>query len=279
MEHILIYLCVVIVIIYCIYVGIVYMNNIMLFLPEDISRKEYDNFCLENYDHYIPYEFLSNDKECKLVGGLYNSYRTPSWNDKIYLYSHGNTSWIGNILDGNLIKLLSRYGSIFVYDYRGFGCNDGVPSDIGLENDAIGAWKFVTSKVNPLNIIVVGHSLGCGVSCRLLAYLAKNNFKSLPEHLILNAPFSSVRDMAMHVLPSLAWLSLYEFDNMANAKHFDDKIEICVLHSKDDEVIPYYFAEKLANFINCIFIEIYGNHSDQKYSNEAFEYIHKISNK
>lgn len=277
MEKSLTYVIVFSVILYCIYIGIVHVNNTLLFLPEDITREEYNEFCLSRSGHYIPYEFLSKDKQHKLVGGLYNAYRTPSWDDQIYLYSHGNASWLGNIIDGDLIKLLSTHGSVFVYDYRGYGCNDGYPSDIGLENDAIGAWEFVAQKVNPINIIVVGHSLGSGVSCRLLANIAKNNPDSLPQHLILNAPFSSIKDMAKHTLPSLAWLSIYEFDNITNSKNFDDKVNICVLHSKDDEVIPYSQSEKLGNSINCKFIEIHGKHSDQTYSMEALEYIHKIS--
>jgi predicted alpha/beta hydrolase family esterase len=220
---------------------------------------------------------MSADKQYKLVGGLYNSHRTPSWDDKIYLYSHGNASWLGNILDGELIKLLSTHGSVFVYDYRGYGCNDGYPTDIGLENDALGAWNFITKRVNPANIIVVGHSLGSGVSCRLLANLTKNKPDSLPRHLILNAPFSSIKDMARHTVPPLAWLSIYEFDNLNNAKLFDNKVKICVFHSKLDEVIPYSQSEKLADHLNCNFIEIHGKHGDQHFSREALEYVHKIS--
>lgn len=277
MEKSLTYVIVFSVILYCIYVGIVHVNNTMLFLPEDITREEYDEFCLSKSGHYIPYEFVSHDNQHKLVGGLYNTYRTPSWNDQIFLYSHGNASWLGNIVESTVIKLLSTHGSVFVYDYRGYGCNDGYPSDIGLESDALGAWNFVTKNINPANLIIVGHSLGSGVSCRLLANIAKNNPDNLPQHLILNAPFSSIKDMAKHTLPSLAWLSMYEFDNLNNAQTFHDKVKICILHSRNDEVIPYSFAEKLSKSINCKFIEIYGKHSDQTYSDEALAYVHKIS--
>lgn len=277
MEKVLTYIIVFSVILYCIYVGIVHVNNTLLFLPEDITRKEYDDLCLLKSGHYIPYEFLSDDKQHKLTGGLYNAYRTPSWNDKIFFYSHGNGSWIGNIIETKLVKLLSKYGSVLIYDYRGYGCNDGYPSDIGLENDALGVWNYVTKKVNVANVIMVGHSLGTGVSCRLLANITKNNPDNLPEHLILNAPFTTIKDMAKHIVPSIAWLSMYEFDNINNAKLFDDKVKICIFHSRTDEIVPYYLAEKLSNKIKCKFIEIYGKHGDQIYSREAFEYIHKIS--
>lgn len=277
MNTLFTYIIVFFAIICLLYIVVIYVNNTMLFLPEDISIEEYQKFCINNANRYIPYEFMSNDKQHKLVGGLYNSYHTPSWDDQIFLFSHGNASWIGTIVKTNIIKFLSKYGSIFVYDYRGYGCNEGEPSDVGLENDALGAWKFVTNRVNKSKLIIVGHSLGCGVSCRMLANIAKNKPTDLPDNLILNAPFKSVKDMALHLLPSLAWLSVYEFDNVENGLLFNDKVNICILHSKSDDVIPYSQAKILANLLKCTFFEITGGHSDQYYPKELSEYIQKIS--
>lgn len=260
------------------YCGIVCVNRFLLFSPTKVTQDEYNEFCLSKKGKYIPYVFTSDDNLCQLHCGLYNAYKIPSLTDKIYFYSHGNSGWIGNIVDGNLIKLLSQNGSVFIYDYRGYGANHGVPTDIGLENDAIGAWNFLTMKLQvPIsNIVVVGHSLGAGVSCRLLAHL-KKNYKKLPSHLILNAPFSSIKDMAHHTFQNLAWLSIYEFDNLTNAKTFDNEISICILHSKSDETIPYQQSRKLASHIKCNFIEIHGKHNDQHYSTHALKYIEELN--
>jgi fermentation-respiration switch protein FrsA (DUF1100 family) len=81
-----------------------------------------------------------------LYGGLTNSLRKPSWDDIIFLYSHGNGGWIGNPINYGTIKSLSKYGSIFVYDYRGFGLSEGTPSEDGLYTDITTAWNFLINK-------------------------------------------------------------------------------------------------------------------------------------
>lgn len=278
MEKIITYSIVFLVIFYCVYLGIVHINNSMIFLPEDIGPNDYDNFCDEHKDNYIPYKFWSDDGKHKLAGGLYNFNKKPSWDDQIFFYSHGNHGWIGSVIKNNkLLELLSTHGSIFVYDYRGYGCNEGHPTDVGLESDALGAWNFIANFTNQKSTIVVGHSLGCGVSCRMLTKLLEIDPEGLPRYLLLSSPFSSVKDMAYHRLPKLAWLTVYEFDNYHNLQKLDKYLDICIVHSKEDDVIPFLQAKKLQNVVDCVFFESYGKHNDHHYGEDVLEYVHKIS--
>jgi predicted alpha/beta hydrolase family esterase len=275
MEKYITYFVIFLVVIYCAYYIVVHINSFMLFIPVEVTKQDYVTFCEKHKDNFAPCSFLAEDGT-KLEGGLYNCKKIPEWSDQIFFYSHGNSGWLGTVYNEPVVKILCNYGSVFIYDYRGYGISEGNPSDTGLESDAIGTWNYVTKYVEPDKIIVAGHSLGSGVSCKLLSYLHKTN-QVLPQHLILNAPFSSVKDMAHHVLPLFAHFTIYEFDNMKNIQHVNKKINICILHSKDDEIIPYSQAVKLSKSVNCKFFDIEGKHNNAKYTPEALEYLKYIS--
>src|SRR5690349_13997322 len=61
--------------------------------------------------------------------------RTPT----TLLYSHGNAGNIGGRV--SIARLLvDQLGvGVFLYDYRGYGRSEGVPSEAGLVRDALGA--------------------------------------------------------------------------------------------------------------------------------------------
>jgi predicted alpha/beta hydrolase family esterase len=274
-EKYITYSVIFLVVIYCAYCMIVHINGSMLFIPDNVSKQDYINFCEKHKDNYIPYNFKADDG-IELSGGLYNYKKSPEWSDQIFFYSHGNAGWLGTVYNSPIVKTLCNYGSVFIYDYRGYGITNGNPSDTGLEYDVIGAWNFVKQYVEPEKIIVAGHSLGSGVSCKLMAHLNKTQ-QVLPKHLILNAPFSSVKDMARHVLPALSHFTIYEFDNMKNIQHINKKVNISILHSKDDEIIPFSQAVELSNSVDCKFFEIHGEHNNAKYTPDALEYLKYIS--
>lgn len=62
-------------------------------------------------------------------------------------------------------------------DYRGYADSTGVPSQAGLITDARTAWDWVAERAGKKgkaedNIVVVGHSLGTGVTSALAGQLA-----------------------------------------------------------------------------------------------------------
>lgn len=76
-------------------------------------------------------------------------------------------------------------------DYRGFAESTGTPSEAGLAIDAYTAWTWLVEQgAKPEEILIVGHSLGTGVSGMLATQLAKEGVK--PRGVALLAPFSSL---------------------------------------------------------------------------------------
>lgn len=72
----------------------------------------------------------------------------------------------------------SDLSNVVAVDYRGFADSTGSPTEKGLVTDARATYDWVSAKIKAAggdaekNIILVGHSLGTGVTSALAAQLA-----------------------------------------------------------------------------------------------------------
>jgi len=233
------------------------INNMFIFMPTIATYNELDLLCNNNY---CKKETFFTPDDILLHGILINKKKEPSWNDNIFLYSHGNAGWIGNLINSDIINELSNYGSIFIYDYRGYGITTNTPpSENNCYLDIIGAWNFISKKTN--KIIVYGHSLGTTISSYLITYLIDNNI-DLPKVLILEAPMTSIKDVAKQYVPEIITnLVVCKMNNIEHLTKINNKIPIYIFHSELDEIIPYQHALNLKKYTECQLITIYGTHN------------------
>ncbi|KAF8967091.1 Alpha/Beta hydrolase protein [Flammula alnicola] len=86
----------------------------------------------------------------------------------------------------------SRLGAnVLAIDYRGFADSTGKPSEEGLVRDARAAFDWLVAHgKEPADILIVGHSLGTGVSGQLGAQLARDGVNC--KGIVLLSPFSSI---------------------------------------------------------------------------------------
>ena len=159
--------------------------------------------------------------------------------DRTLLFFHGNA---GNISHrGESVAIFHRLGvNLLIIDYRGYGRSQGSPGEQGLYDDARAAWRYLTRErgTDPGRIVLFGRSLGGAVAARLAA-------ETDPAGLILESTFSSARDMATELLPLLSrlvWLR-YRFDTLAAVGQRE--CPLLVLHSPDDEVIPFRLGQRI----------------------------------
>ena len=158
---------------------------------------------------------------------------------RVLLFFHGNA---GNISHrGESVAIFHRLGlNVFIFDYRGYGQSAGKPAEAGLYADAAAAWLYLTRDRGfaPENIVLFGRSLGGAVASRLAADVQ-------PGALILESTFSSARDMAEAVFPVLSRLIVlrFRFNTAANIKRVT--CPLLVVHSPDDEIIPFRLGEKV----------------------------------
>lgn len=164
----------------------------------------------------------------------------------LVMFLHGNGGNRMHRIDD--IDLLAGLGvDVLIFDYRGYGENDGSPSEKGLALDARAAWSYATNAldVSPEQIIVFGESLGGGVAVPLAAEQCEAGRP--PAGLILRSSFSSMTDAALHHYP---WLPirlalLDRYDSMLRIG--DITCPILMMHGDADHVVPFALGEKLFN--------------------------------
>jgi len=260
------------------YLIIPIINNKLVFLPNKVSNYNYYLICNNLKNNYIPIT-VKTDDNIILNGGLLNFNKKPNWEeDNIILYSHGNIGWLGTYIKFDTMKMLSNFGSILLYDYRGYGINQGIPTENGLYTDIRTIYKFLVKekKVNPNKIIIYGYSLGSGVSSNLITYLIKNKLK-LPKALVLEAPFISINEMVKEISILLLPFVTVSFNNLSNILQINNKIPIYSIHSIYDELVPFRHSEILQKYSNCNLIEIKGDHINPVFNQKVYELFENIS--
>ena len=176
----------------------------------------------------------------------------------VALLCHGNGGNISHRLD--LIALLGKVGlSVFAFDYRGYGNSEGSPDEEGTYLDVTAAWDQLVGARNtsPDEIVVYGRSLG-GAIC---SHVAANN---KPGGMILDSTFTSIREAGQEIYPFLPvkLLSRYDYPTIDHVKRAD--CPLLVIHSKDDELIPFHHGQELfdAAAEPKRFVEVRGGHNE-----------------
>ena len=174
------------------------------------------------------------------------------------LMFHGNGGNISHRLD--TIAIFHRLGyNAMIIDYRGYGRSEGSPGEEGTYRDASAAWAYLTGtrKVEADEIVLFGRSLGAAVA----TWLAVEKHSA---GLIIESAFTSVPDFGAEVYRFLPvrLLARIHYDTLGRI----DKLRcgLLVIHSPDDEVIPYHHGQKLFEAAKepKRFLEISGRHND-----------------
>ncbi len=169
-------------------------------------------------------------------------FATPIENPRpgVILYNHGNA---GNLL--NRMERISKFCemgfSVLIYDYRGFGRSSGSPEVIGAIEDSKAALAFLQKTFNfqPAETIVYGESLGTGIAAELI----RQNPASFSA-LVLESGFASLSAQASRRFPGVGTLILKrDLPTLDLVKTYQGRL--LIIHSKEDEVIPYSDSETL----------------------------------
>jgi uncharacterized protein len=157
------------------------------------------------------------------------------------LVSHGNYGNIGYGERPEFYAAMRDLGlNLFAYDYRGFGESEGSPTELGLYEDAVASYRFLTDTlgVSPSRIIIFGHSLGSGVATELAtrvkaaALVVEGGYTSVPDRGQELYPFMPVRLIAGERFESIAKVPRITIPKL-------------YLHSPTDDIIPFHHAEQV----------------------------------
>jgi fermentation-respiration switch protein FrsA (DUF1100 family) len=149
------------------------------------------------------------------------------------LFLHGNAGNIG--YRGNHIHEIVAAGSdLLIIDYRGFGRSQGRPSESGLAMDADAGYPYVAAQGKP--VVIHGESIGSAVAVDLAT-------RRHAAGLILEAPFTSLKAEASHVLRAIGPLLVWGYDSKTRIARVH--APLLVIHGDHDGVVPYPLGREL----------------------------------
>lgn len=182
--------------------------------------------------------------------------------EKVAILSHGNAGHLCHRL--YVIETLLQSGvSVLAYDYQGFGQSTGTPSVEGICEDGTAVYNYAVHQLGyrGKDIILVGESLGCGVSAEVArnhecaAIILQSGFASIPQLARERVELCRVYPDNLYPQPIL--------NTTANLREIH--VPVLIIHGSDDELIPCSHATQnyeAANKPKSILIVEGANHND-----------------
>lgn len=138
----------------------------------------------------------------------------------------------------DLLEVASYGFDVLIFDYRGYGDNEGSPSESALTADARLIWDFARDELGYAGnrIVVFGESLGGGVALSLWSGDPADDPQ--PAAVVLNSTFSSLTDTVrgMYPLFPFQYLLLDRWESKERIRRV--RCPIVAFHGTADELIP-----------------------------------------
>ena len=130
--------------------------------------------------------------------------------------------------------------AVLLFDYRGYGENDGAPSESGLASDARAARSYLLGRrdVDPARLVYFGESLGSAVATGLAAEHA-------PAALILRSPFLSMTEVGRIHYPVLPvrWLLRDRYPSIDHLRRVH--CPLLIIAGSRDAIVPMDQSQRL----------------------------------
>jgi len=209
--------------------------------------------CAEDITKTKAFQLLRDDPDSRLIINFHGNAGTVAqgWRTDSYrALSDGSTSNI----------------HILAIDYRGFGYSTGFPTEDGVIMDGVAAvdWALQVAKVPSNRIVILGQSLGTGVTAGVVECFAKRGIDF--AGVVLVAGFTTMPNLLTEYsiagyIPLLSPLKLYPVlqkyltsyvvdtwqsaPRLANIIRLSKKIRLFIIHAKNDYEIPWTQSEGL----------------------------------
>ncbi len=228
----------------------------LLFMQPRLTYRPFREVALAPTDRGLPYEdaaFQSRD------GVRLAAWYVPAPDARFtVLFCHGNSGNIMHSMDA--VTAFHEMGlNCLVFDYRGYGNSEGRPTEAGTYLDARAAFDWLTQikGIPAERIVLCGRSLGGPIAAHLAAEVRA-------AALTLEATFTSYADIGAHFYPYMPvrLFARFRYDTLASVRQV--RCPVLVVHSKDDQVVPFEFGTRLFDAAPQPkqFTEIAGSHND-----------------
>ena len=222
------------------------------------------------YFHPINTLIKTKNKIIKVKGNYALTNVQKIKKNKCLIISCGNS---GNIsyYDDLLEQLKTYDGDIYIYEYSGFGLQKGT---VSINNCVKSHMFWLETLSKDYNIIDLwGFSMGGAIVVKTISSLNNNDIIiNKINNIYLHGTFSKIKNIVKTMFPMFGKIydlfNINDLNTIDSLKHknFNNK-NITILHSKDDEIIPFNEAKLNYNKckklnLNTKFIKIEGDHNN-----------------
>ncbi|KAK4873293.1 hypothetical protein RN001_015322 [Aquatica leii] len=241
------------------------------FLFEPVEEPQ-DRFNLDAVEYGARNMYVTVNSVENITLGIWHFLPKPLYNDSIENLSFNYSDLLANSdypvlfhCHGNggnrlyhleIYMKLTRYFHVFAFDYRSYGdSTPGTLSEEGLVQDTVALYKWLRNNTKA-DIYVWGHSMGTAVAAHTVDRLKQDGL--VPMGLVLESPYTTLREEALRypLARLLTWMPWFNVTMLKpiwnNGFRFETEVHvlnvdcpIMILHSKDDDIIPYDLAVKL----------------------------------
>lgn len=211
------------------------IDELLLFFPSKFPKGDWKPKDLQFED-----VFFTAEHKTKLHG-WYCPANDPR---AVVLIAHGNAGHVASRAPWLRYLQTKAKVSVFMFDYRGYGRSEGIPSVEGAIQDANAARAKLSelASIKDSEMLLMGESLGGAIVVQLAA-------DSPPRGLILQSTFSSLRDVADVHYPKLSWLvPRNKLDSATRIVRYHGPL--LQSHGNVDRTIPFSSGEKLFRSAN-----------------------------
>ena len=232
-------------------------DNIFYFKPKKTYVDSFDDFL----KRYKAKKYISSVENVDII-----DIPARKKTKKVIVYFHGN---YGNItMKERMLSFLSDnfHTRVVSVDYLGVR-RVSIDSVVRVSRSVVN--KLIEEGVDNDDIILWGESIGCAMSLETISVCGVKNF-------VMLAGFRRIKDMVSvkvnNFFGEFIKIFVDELDNERHIKNTED-LKIIVLHSKDDELIPYYQVKEMVDKLDLEHYEIKGPHSKPEINNDIIEII------
>ncbi|MDG1331887.1 MAG: alpha/beta hydrolase [Crocinitomicaceae bacterium] len=195
----------------------------------------------------LPYTIETIFFENRSGDSLYAWFMEPkeNYNGTTIYFLHGNAANLAYQIVFAAPFVEAGY-QVFIFDYSGFGFSQGESTRKVVKNDATDGLNYLMSRedIKYDHLLIYGQSLGGHLS----VVIANENQDKI-DGLVTEGAFSSHSDIAADVVPVLGRIFTREMYS-AEKNIVDFKKPILIIHSTEDERIPYDQGERLFELAN-----------------------------
>ncbi|MBZ0257694.1 alpha/beta hydrolase [bacterium] len=182
------------------------------------------------------------------------------------LFCHGNAGNISYRLE-SLRQFHSIGLNVFIFDYRGYGESKGWLSEDGTYRDAMAAYEWLRAQNPQRPLVIFGRSLGAAIAVDLASQVESDGA-------VIESGFTSINNLGEEIYPFLPVRAVSVIDYKSIEKIPKLKAPVMVVHSVDDELIPFHHGKQLFEAAPepKRFMEIHGSHNDG-FSDSETQYL------